>query len=404
MCLVSKVAVVSTLGFAGFLAGCSSKPPEPVVAPVEAPAAFSAVQTTPMIGDQKVIRLKRKLSADESKPQFVSVELLPGRGMNVFQIKARVPGLGVINLLESPTLEVARERMNGGESDYNGNQSFKMGGAILLPFANRMRGKLVPGAKQIETQVMDKNVRIPANWQGKNPGAELHANHGFILSSGMTSFRTEADNSHAAAFAVLQAGDFSERWPSKMEVSISATLTDASFVLRVTAKNVGGEVTPVGIGWHPYFTIPSGDRAQARIVIPARQRVLVDNYDNVFPTGKTEPVAGTAYDVSVSSGLSLGKQYLDDTFVALSKDDQGRLEIQLLDPAARYGLRIMGVSKEINAVQVYSPSDKAFIAVEPQFNYADPFSPVWKGQDTGMVKLKPGESVTYGVVLMLFIP
>ena len=115
-------------------------------------------------------------------------------------------------------------------------------------------------------------------------------------------------------------------------------------------------------------------------------------------------MAGTAYDVSVSSGLRLGKQYLDDAFVGLSKDDQGRLEIQLIDAAARYGLHVLGISKEINAVQVYSPSGKAFVAIEPQFNYADPFSPVWKGQDTGMVKLKPGESVTYGVELRLFVP
>ncbi len=385
------------------LAGCGSKPSEQA-APVADQAAFSTEQTTPLVGDQKVIRLKHKPEADESKPQFVSVELLPGRGMNVFQIKARIPGLGVINLLESPTLEAARKLMNGGESDFNGNESFKMGGAILVPFANRIRGKLVAGSKSIETEVMGKKVRIPANWQGKNPGAELHANHGFILSSAMTSVRTEADDSHSAASGVLEAGDFSGRWPSKTEVSISAALTDVLFRLRVTVKNAGEEEMPVGIGWHPYFRIPSGNREQARIVIPARERLLVDNYDNVFPTGKTEPVAGTSYDVSVSSGLSLGKKYLDDAFVALSKDDQGRMEMQLIDAAARYGLRVMGDSKEINAVQVYSPSDKAFVALEPQFNYPDPFSPVWKGQDTGMVKLKPGQSVTYGVVLMLFVP
>src|SRR5450631_4369775 len=147
MSSVTSFGAVSVALLAGLLAGCGSKPPQQAAAPVEGEPAFSAVQTTPLIGDQKVIRLKRKQSADESKPQFVSVEMLPGRGMNVFQIKAHVPGLGVINLLESPTLEVARERMNGGESDFNGNESFKMGGAILVPFANRIRGKLVPGSK-----------------------------------------------------------------------------------------------------------------------------------------------------------------------------------------------------------------------------------------------------------------
>ena len=397
----SKVAFVVFL--AGYLMACGTQPVEQSTSTGEQ-QVFSAIQTTPLIGEQKVIRLTRKKSPDDSKPQILSVELLPGRGMNVFQIKAHVPGLGVVNLLESPTLEVARERMNGGESDFNGNESFKMGGAILVPFANRIRGKPIPDSKLIETDVIGKQFKIPANWQGKNPGAELHANHGFILASGMNSIRTEADESHAAAFAVLQAGDFSERWPSKTELAISVKLTGWSFELRVTAKNIGDVEMPVGIGWHPYFTLPSGNRAQARIIIPARQRVLVDNYDNVFPTGKTENVAGTPYDVSASSGLRLGNSYLDDVFVELKKDDQGRLELQLIDQAARYGLRLIGVSKEIGAVQLFSPMDKAFVAIEPQFNFPDPFSPVWNGQNTGMVMLKPGQSVTYGVELILFVP
>ena len=363
-----EVAFVAFL--AGFLMACGSKPVAQSAPAVEQPL-FSAIQTIPLIGDQKAIRLTRRKSTDDSKPQILSVELLPGRGMNVFQIKAHVPGLGVVNLLESPTLEAARELMNGGANDLNGNESFKVGGAILVPFANRIRGR---------------------------------ANHGFIMASGMTSVRTEADNSHAAAFAVLQAGDFSERWPSKTELSVSATLTDESFGLRVTANNTGDEEMPVGIGWHPYFVIPSGNRAQARIVIPARQRLLVDNYDNALPTGKMEKVAGTAYDVTVSSGLRLGNSYLDDVFVDLRKDDQGRLEMQVIDQAARYGLRLMGLSKEINAVQIYSPADKALVAIEPQFNFPDPFNPIWKEQNTGMVMLKPGQSVTYGVELMLFVP
>ncbi len=403
MGILLRLAAAATAIFVFMFAGCGSKPAEQPVQIADQPA-FSATQMPPLIGDQRVVRLKRKLSPDESVPQLVSVDLLPGRGMNVFQITARIPGLGIVNLLQSPALETARDTMNGGPDDFAGNQSFKMGGALLVPFANRIRGKSIPGTREIETVVLGKKLKLPANWQGTKPGAEPHANHGMILATGMTSFRTEADNTHATTVAVLQAGDFSGRWPSKIELLITATLTDSSFGIRIAAKNIGEEELPLGIGWHPYFTIPSGNRAQARIVIPARERLLVDNYDNVFPTGKSERVEGSAYDVGVSSGLKLGTQYLDDAFVDLSKDDQGRLEIQLIDPAARYGLHVLGLSKEINAVQVFSPADKNFVAIEPQFNVADPFSPVWKGRDTGMVKLKPGDSVNYAVELRLFVP
>jgi len=55
-------------------------------------------------------------------------------------------------------------------------------------------------------------------------------------------------------------------------------------------------------------------------------------------------------------------------------------------------------------VQVYAPLDKSFVALEPQFNLNDPFGKEWKGIDTKMVTLKPGESVTWKVRLELFFP
>ena len=78
--------------------------------------------------------------------------------------------------------------------------------------------------------------------------------------------------------------------------------------------------------------------------------------------------------------------------------------MKLSDPAAGYGIHILGVSPEIKTVQVYAPPTKQFVAVEEQFNFGDPFGKEWHGMDTGMVTLKPGESVTWHVRLELFTP
>jgi galactose mutarotase-like enzyme len=67
-------------------------------------------------------------------------------------------------------------------------------------------------------------------------------------------------------------------------------------------------------------------------------------------------------------------------------------------------VRILGLSPEISAFQAYAPTDKQFIAFEPQFNWGDPFGKEWKGQNTGMVTLKPGQSTTYSVRLEVFVP
>jgi galactose mutarotase-like enzyme len=53
---------------------------------------------------------------------------------------------------------------------------------------------------------------------------------------------------------------------------------------------------------------------------------------------------------------------------------------------------------------VFSPVDRAVVAIEPQFNWIDPYSPVWGGRETGMVSLEPGASVSYSVRLELFQP
>ena len=78
--------------------------------------------------------------------------------------------------------------------------------------------------------------------------------------------------------------------------------------------------------------------------------------------------------------------------------------VNLTDPASDYGIHIEGISPEIRTLQVYAPPDKAFAVVEDQFNFADPFSDIWKGMNTGMVTLQPNQAVTWKVRLELFTP
>ena len=129
----------------------------------------------------------------------------------------------------------------------------------------------------------------------------------------------------------------------------------------------------------------------------------VNNYDDVFPTGEILPVDGTKYDFKTPAGKALDDIFLDDNFSHLSRQN-GVLVVSLLDPAAKYGIHIEGLSPQIKTVQVYAPPDKAFAAIEEQFNFADPFNSIWGKLDTGMVTLAPGQSVTWKVRLRLFMP
>ena len=89
--------------FALLAAGCQQQPATPEQAPQPATAAPATVQ----IGGEDVITLTRKAGTGGSKPEFLSVTLLPGRGMNMLQVTAAIPGKGEIPLLHSPSVQDA---------------------------------------------------------------------------------------------------------------------------------------------------------------------------------------------------------------------------------------------------------------------------------------------------------
>ena len=182
-------------------------------------------------------------------------------------------------------------------------------------------------------------------------------------------------------------------WLSDTDVEVQTTLSHDAFDMTVTAKNVGTRVLPIGIGWHPYFQIPSGHRAQARLHIPATMMAVVNNYSDVFPTGQLKPVKGTVFDYTAPDGVLLDDHFLDDNFSHLQRT-QGAVDVKVIDPESNYGLTVSALSPEIRTVQAYAPKNTTFVAIEDQFNYVDPFGKQWKGMDTGMVTLRPGQSVS----------
>src|SRR4028118_565153 len=124
------------------------------------------------IGGAPVITLERPALDRASRPVFTRAQVLPGRGMMTLQIQAHLPGQGVTDLLAAPPPqqprplpppgqgvpdrlaapppEKAREILDGASGDFPGNSSYLLGGAILIPYANRIRGKLAPDGRTIE--------------------------------------------------------------------------------------------------------------------------------------------------------------------------------------------------------------------------------------------------------------
>ncbi|MET0273986.1 MAG: aldose 1-epimerase [Phenylobacterium sp.] len=337
-----------------------------------------------------VVALKAPSAAG---PGFIEAQVLPGRGMMLLQARVRLASGEIIDALHVPADGLSQ--LDGGPEDFAGNKGFAFGGAILAPYANRIRGRPLTGSREIETQVGGRTVRLPRNWGGKAPGAEQYAMHGLILDAPIPFERRTADR----VTGRLEAGDFGGRWPSRTALSFEWALEDGALVLRMEARNVGDDTLPMGLGWHPYLALPSGDRRQARLRLLASKLAEINDYDEVLPTGRLLDVAGTPFDFN--GGPALGDLYLDDCFTDLARED-GLAVVEVVDPAAGLGYRVTSSSPAVTAIQVFAPTDGAFVVVEPQFNLADPFGAAWGRTDTGMVRLPPGGSVAYEARLAAF--
>ena len=108
---------------------------------------------------------------------------ISGRGMNMFQVTAAIPGKGEIPLLHSPSIQEAASQLTGTGKDQFGMGSVGFGGAFLVPYPNRILGEPSSDGKSIITHWRGHTLALPANFPSKQPGGRTVAIHGLITQS-----------------------------------------------------------------------------------------------------------------------------------------------------------------------------------------------------------------------------
>lgn len=351
-------------------------------------------------GGQDAIVLQRSPLPGSPGPEFVSATLLPGRGMNVLQIKAYLPDRGEVDLLASPPLDEAAKVLN--EPDKPG-AGLTMGAAIEVPWAGQILGTGIASGNGENVTAMWRghHLNLPNDSTGDGASGAASAG-GLLMPLASSEVRSAVMPDGGAATATFHAGSFGGHWISNTDVVTMVQLGGRSIEINVTAHNVGTEAEPVGIGWHPRFAIVSGNRQKATLKLPNSVRAEDASEPDRLPSGKLQPVEGTSYDFTKPAPL--GTLSLDDWFVHLKPAllDNGPI-IELRDPGSGFGLRITAITSSIKAIHVYAPADAAFVAIDPAMNYDDPFGRQWpRDEDTGMVVLEPGQSVQWKIRLEIF--
>lgn len=352
-------------------------------------------------GGQDAIVLERVQMGNTEMPEFLSATLLPGRGMNVLQLTAYIPHKGEVKLLASPSLTDAAKLLSGTREDAEGGASLTIGGAIEAPWAGSVRGVAKPDATSMAVKWQGYEFHLPVD--RKTSGTKAASIGGLLLARRANTVKTIVMPDGGQTQAIYNAGDFDGHWISHTEITTTIQLSGRALEMSVAARNTGTEAEPIGIGWRPRFAV-SGDRRQIMLKLPNALHAQVTDRRNGIRNGKLLPVAGTPYDFTGLNGARLGTLDLDDTFVHLRPGllDNGPIA-ELRDPESNYGLRITALSSNIKAMHVYAPANAAFISIDPQFNYEDPFGREWpKDEDTGMVILQPGQTVQWKIRLEVF--
>src|ERR1043165_1398058 len=193
--------------------------PGAIVILVPATFAQNNVSPTPKVGGIDVVQLKRKATTGGKKLEFLSVTLLPGRGMNMFQITANIPGKGVTELLQSPSLEEAAQQMTGTDNDNWGNATTSFGGAFLVPWISRISGPLDDDGQNLTAIWHDRRVKLPVNFQSK------YSTHGLIREAKAEDLHTKTTSIGQIETGVIHGGNFNGRWFSETDVHFTIALT-----------------------------------------------------------------------------------------------------------------------------------------------------------------------------------
>jgi aldose 1-epimerase len=350
-------------------------------------------------GGQDPITLTRQTNANSYSPEFTSITMLPGRGMDIWQLTATLPGRGETPLLVSPPLAEASTLLAGTGTDANGSGSSSFGASFLAPFASYVMGVPAPGTGMLQTIWQTQRL----SFASATPGT-LMSIEGLLLNRPTDAVKITSAQFTKSAMATFHAGSFSGGWASDTDMTILVELSERTLEMTVTAQNIGTTPEPFGIGWHPYFAIPGKDRSNVTLVIPSTTHLASSVKGSTLPSGDTDVSADAANQFIHATGTRLGGMSIDETYTDLRSAALADGPIaEFRDPGAGYGLRIIPLTPVIKTMHVVAPANKNWVSIQPNMNVPDPFGREWEKLDsTGMVTLQPGDSVTWKVRVEIF--
>lgn len=272
----------------------------------------------------------------------------------------------------------------------DGGSSTRSGMPILFPFPNRI--------SDANYEWRGRKYQVPVT----HPG-DRHAIHGFVCRAEWADVETDPDQTSATGRFRLSrdAPESLASWPGDLELGVRYELSDSALSVTSTVQNPSDVPVPFGLGFHAYLDpLDRGEGAEAvaacRIHVPAESYWVLDDS---IPTGEQRPVDGFR---DLRATPVIGDRVLDDVLTGLppfSAGDSGLMTRgQLIGESVSLSVECDEAWRD---VVVFTPENRASVAIEPYTCPTDAVHLDAAGVDVGWRVLVPGDSWSSQIRLAL---
>lgn len=258
---------------------------------------------------------------------------------------------------------------------YSGGSQKRGGqGDVLIPFP----GRVADGRYSFDGQLFQLDCN---DKEGPN------AIHGFVRSVPWQVRDRQADR--VTCEVQLDAKTYAAHgYPFSLDIAVTYELDTSGLSCGFVVKNVGDRAAPVGVGFHPYFTVGTSVIDDAEVRIPATG--YLEFNEQLAPTGTILDVEDTSWDYRRFRKIE--RQRFNHCYVNLERDADGSATVTLRHGPSNHGIDIV-MDSSFSAVVLYTgdaipDAPRAALAIEPMTCASDAFNhPEW-----GLKRLEPSET------------
>lgn len=152
-------------------------------------------------------------------------------------------------------------------------------------------------------------------------------------------------------------------YPFNYKITVSYELKDSELCCSTTIKNTGNGKMPIGDGFHPYFSFGNSINT-LKLCLPQLDQLELDH--RMIPTGNFKPFS------LFSSPKEIGEIQFDNCFRLNDVKDIVKTDLFCYEKKMR--LSLWQKSQEYKFLQLYTPSNRKSIAIEPMVCAPDVFN------------------------------